>query len=216
MHADSDPVGLAEAKSAVRKTIRGRRDAMDAAARAALSRAITRDIASLGAYRRSRVVMAYVTFGSELQTGDFIRHALGAGKTLILPRVNRATRALELYEVREPARDLEPGVWGILEPKPDRCARVEPDVVDVILVPGLAFDAQCRRLGYGGGFYDRLLGGLTTRPPLRPPLIAGAFEAQMVGAVPAGAHDVPMDIVVTEGGRYPPAPVRGCGPIVNG
>jgi len=204
MRADSDPVGLAEAKSALRKVALGRRDAMDAGARAALSWAITRDIAGLDAYRRSRVVMAYVTFGSEFQTGAFIRHALGAGKTLILPRVNRATRMLELYEVREPARDLGPGVWGILEPKPDRCARVEPDVVDVVLVPGLAFDARRRRLGYGGGFYDRLLGGLTTRPPL----IAGAFEAQMVEAVPAGTHDVPMDIVVTEGGRYPPQPVR--------
>ncbi len=207
MHADSDQIGLAEAKSALRETIRGRRDAMDVGARAALSRAIIQDIIGLDAYRRSRVVMAYVTFGSELQTGAFIRDVLAEGKTLILPRVNRAKRALELYEVREPARDLEPGVWGILEPKPDRCARVELDVVDFILVPGLAFDVRRRRLGYGGGFYDRLLGGLTAHPPLRrPPLVAGAFEAQMVGVVPAGAHDVEMDIVVTESGRYPTDP----------
>jgi 5-formyltetrahydrofolate cyclo-ligase len=164
-----------------------------------LSRAIIQDIIGLDAYHRSHVVMAYVTFGSELQTGDFIRHALEAGKTLVLPRVNRVTRSLELYAVREPARDLEPGVWGILEPAPDRCAPVDPTAVDVILVPGLAFDARRRRLGYGGGFYDRLLGGLTARPPL----VAGAFEAQMVEAVPAGARDVTMDIVVTEGGRYP-------------
>jgi len=214
MYADADSIGLAAAKSAVREAVRGRRDAVDAGARAALSRAIIQDIIGLDAYRRSRVVMAYVTFGSELQTGAFIRHALGAGKTLILPRVNRAKRALELYEVREPARDLEQGVWGILEPKPDRCARVEPDIVEFILVPGLAFDAQGRCLGYGGGFYDRLLGDLAApRPPRpqQPPLVAGAFEAQMIGAVPAGAHDVPMDIVVTEGGRYPtdPEPARG-------
>ena len=200
MRAESDALGLAEAKAAVRKTVLGRRDAMDAGARAALSRAIALDIVALGAYRRSRVVMAYVSFGSEFQTGDVIRHALDAGKTLVLPRINRATRALEMYEVREPARDLEPGVWGILEPGPDRCARVELDIVDVVLVPGLAFDARGRRLGYGGGYYDRLLGGLAARPPL----VAGAFEAQMVGAVPIGAHEVPMDIVVTEGGRYPP------------
>ena len=200
MHVEPDPVGLAEAKSSLRKMILGRRDAMDDGARAALSRAIIQDIIGLDAYRRSRVVMAYVTFGSELQTGALIRHVLSAGKTLVLPRVNRVRRSLELYEVKEPVRDLEPGVWGILEPTPDRCAPVEPAVVDVILVPGLAFDAQCRRLGYGGGFYDRLLGGLTARPPL----VAGAFEAQMVGAVPAGAHDVTMDIVVTEGGRYRP------------
>ncbi len=203
MHVNWGPLGLAEAKSALRETILGRRDAMDTAARAALSRVIIQDIIGLDAYRQSRVVMAYVTFGSELQTGAFIRHVLAEGKTLILPRVNRAKRALELYEVREQARDLEPGVWGILEPKPDQCARVEPDVVEFILVPGLAFDARRRRLGYGGGFYDRLLGGLAVRPPLRPPLVAGAFEAQMVEAVPSGAHDVEMDVVVTESGRYP-------------
>ncbi len=116
MYADADSIGLAAAKSAVREAVRGRRDAVDAGARAALSRAIIQDIIALDAYRRSRVVMAYVTFGSELQTGAFIRHALGAGKTLILPRVNRAKRALELYEVREPARDLEQGVWGSSSP----------------------------------------------------------------------------------------------------
>ena len=207
MRANSGSSGLAEAKSALRETIRARRDAMDAGARAALSRVIIQDIIGLDAYRQSRVVMAYVTVGSELQTGAFIRDVLAEGKTLILPRVNRAKRALELYDVREPARDLEPGVWGILEPKPDQCARVEPDVVEFILVPGLAFDARGRRLGYGGGFYDRLLGGLAAHPPRRPqrrtPLVAGAFEAQMVEAVPAGAHDVEMDVVVTESGRYP-------------
>jgi len=199
MHAESGPLGLVEAKCAVRKTVLGRRDAMDAGARAAMSLAITLDIAALGAYRRSRVVMAYTSFGSEFETDYVIRHALDTGKTLVLPRVNRARRALEMYEVREPARDLQPGVWGILEPRPDRCARVELDIVDVVLVPGLAFDAQGRRLGYGGGYYDRLFGGLTARPPL----VAGAFEAQMVAAVPVGAHDVPLDIVVTEGEHYP-------------
>jgi len=187
MHAESGPLGLVEAKCAVRKTVLGRRDAMDAGARAAMSLAITLDIAALGAYRRSRVVMAYMSFGSEFQTDDVIRHALDTGKTLVLPRVNRARR------------DLQPGVWGILEPRPDRCARVELDIVDIVLVPVLAFDARGRRLGYGGGYYDRLFGGLTARPPL----VAGAFEAQMVAAVPVGAHDAPLDIVVTEGGRYP-------------
>ncbi len=72
MRADSDQIELADAKSALRATILDRRDAMDAGARAALSRAIIQDIIGLDAYRRSRVVLAYVTFGSELQTGAFI------------------------------------------------------------------------------------------------------------------------------------------------
>jgi len=198
MYVDPGPTGLAEAKSTLRETVLSRRDAMDTHTRAALSRIIIQDIVGLAAYRRSRVVMAYISFGTELQTADFIRDVLDQGKTLVLPRVNRARRALDLYQVSEPTRDLEPGVWGILEAKPDRCALIEPSTLDFILVPGLAFDAEGRRLGYGGGFYDRLLAGLIGHPPL----VSGAFETQVVEVVPVGANDLPVDIVVTEGGHY--------------
>ncbi len=85
MRADSGLTGLTEAKSALRTTVLGRRDAMDAGARAALSWAITQDIVGLGVYRRSRVVMAYVSFGSEYQTDAFIRHALDAGNMPLSP-----------------------------------------------------------------------------------------------------------------------------------
>ncbi len=191
-------------KPLLRKTVLGRRDAMDAGMRTVLSRAIVRDIVDLAAYRRSDAVMAYSSFGSELHTDEFVRHTLDRGKTLILPRVNRQKGSLDVHEVRDPANDLEAGTWGIREPNPDRCARVDPDVIDFVLVPGLAFDARGRRLGYGGGFYDKLLAdGLSGRPWL----VAGAFETQMVEEVPVDEHDVPMDVVVTENGYYPPGPL---------
>jgi 5-formyltetrahydrofolate cyclo-ligase len=193
-----------EVKPVLRKTVLGRRDAMDPGTRTALSRAIVNDLFGLSAYRRSGTVMAYADFGSELQTDEFMLHSLDQGKTLLLPRVNRRKRALDIYEVRDPGRDLEEGTWGIREPRPDRCARVDPDIIDFVLVPGLAFDAQGGRLGYGGGFYDRLLAStLSTRTWL----VAGAFEAQMVDQVPLDEHDVPMDVVVTEDGHYPPGPL---------
>lgn len=191
-------------KPVLRKTVLGRRDTMDPGTRTALSRAIVNDLFGLSAYRRSGTVMAYAGFGSELQTDEFMLHSLDQGKTLLLPRVNRRKRALDIYEVRDPGRDLEEGTWGIREPRPDRCARVDPDIIDFVLVPGLAFDAQGGRLGYGGGFYDRLLAStLSTRTWL----VAGAFEAQMVDQVPLDEHDVPMDVVVTEDGHYPPGPL---------
>ncbi len=72
-----------------------------------------------------------------------------------------------------------------------------------MLVPGLAFDARGGRLGYGAGFYDGLL---ASGVPDNAPLVAGAFEAQMVPEVPRDDHDVPVDLVITESGRYPQDP----------
>jgi len=195
---------LHEAKPSLRKRILGRRDAMDSRTRTALSRAIVWDIVETSVYRRSNMIMAYASFGSELQTDEFLRHVLDQGKILLLPRVNRQRELLEVYWVQDPVQDLQVGTWGIREPKPDRCARVEPAVIDFVLVPGLAFDRRGRRLGYGGGFYDKLLAD--TLSPCAW-LVAGAFESQMVEKVPVDEHDMPMDVVVTENGHYPPGPL---------
>lgn len=186
-------------KPYLRKAALARRDAMDAGARAALSRTIIDGITSLGAYRRSGVVLAYVGFGSELQTDAFVSRVLDDKKALVLPRVNRYERRLDIHEVKDPARNLEAGTWGIREPKPARCPSVEPESIDFALVPGVAFDPRGERLGYGGGYYDRLLASCRLSRPL---LVAGAFELQMVEKVPLEGHDVLVDLVVTEGGSY--------------
>ncbi len=197
-------VDTQEAKPSLRKRILGRRDAMEPWTRTALSRAIVQDIVETSVYRRSKTIMAYASFGSELQTGEFVRHTLAQGKTLLLPRVDHRKGLLEVYRVRDPVRDAQIGTWGIREPNPDRCARVDPHAVDFVLVPGLAFDMLGARLGYGGGFYDKLLAdGLSSGAWL----VAGAFESQMVVKVPVEEHDMTMDIVVTENGHYPRGPL---------
>jgi 5-formyltetrahydrofolate cyclo-ligase len=201
---DPHKVDLHETKSSLRKRTLDRRDAMDPWIRTALSRAIVRDIVETSVYRRSSTIMAFASFGSELQTDMFVRHVLDQGKVLLLPRVNRQTQLLELYRVRDPVQDLRVGTWGIREPSPERCTRHEPHIVDFVLVPGLAFDKRGGRLGYGGGFYDKLLAdGLSPCAWL----VAGAFESQMVERVPADEHDIPLDVVVTENGHYPPGPL---------
>jgi 5-formyltetrahydrofolate cyclo-ligase len=191
-------------KPSLRRRILGRRDAMDPCSRTDLSRAIVRDIVETSVYRRSDTVMAYASFGSEVQTDEFMRHVLHQGKVLLLPRVNCQKGLVDIYRVRDPVRDLLAGTWGILEPRPDRCVRVDPHAIDFVLVPGLAFDARGGRLGYGGGFYDKLLAhGLSPCAWL----VAGAFKSQMVEKVPVDGHDMPMDVVVTENGHYPPGPL---------
>jgi len=163
-----------------------------------MSRDIVGKISGLTSYRGARTVLAYVGFGSELQTGDFLRWTLDQGKTLLLPRVNRETKSLDIYEVKDLERDLESGTWGIREPNPDLCSPADIHAVDFVLVPGVAFDSRGGRLGYGAGFYDKLL----ANRPSHAWLVAGAFEIQIVEHVPMHEHDVPVDLVVTEQGHY--------------
>ncbi|HKH10073.1 MAG TPA: 5-formyltetrahydrofolate cyclo-ligase [Rubrobacter sp.] len=192
----------AGAKAALRETILRRRGALPESERASLGGRIIGDVLDLRSYERSNVVLAYASFGTEIPTDRFLRRVLEDGKTLLLPRVGHD--GLDLHEVRDPAGDLAPGTWGIREPKPDLCPLADTHSVDFALIPGVAFDRRGRRLGYGGGYYDRLLAGALSNGT---PLVSGAFEVQMVDEVPVGPHDASVDVVVTEEEIYPG---RGC------
>lgn len=195
-----EPVALPELKRALRTRIRAARDATDARQRAEWSARITDHLLRFVDAARPRAVLSYVTFGTEFDTDAFNLALLARGIELILPRMDRATKRLALFRVADVATDLVAGVWGILEPDPARCAAVVPSGVDWALIPGLAFDAANGRLGYGAGFYDRLLPDL----PRNTPRIAAAFDCQIVDAVPREPHDLAVDRVVTESGPVPP------------
>ena len=185
------------AKAATRRAVLLRRDALPGGERTLLSGRIVAAILDLPTYQEADAVLAYASFGTELQTDELLRRVLDDGKELVLPRVERG--GLGFYEVRDLARDLTPGTWGIREPGPDRCPPADAGGVGFALIPGVAFDRRARRLGYGGGYYDRLLaGGL----PEGTPLVSGAFEVQIVDGVPTDPHDAPVDVVVTEKGVY--------------
>ncbi|MEO6021859.1 MAG: 5-formyltetrahydrofolate cyclo-ligase [Burkholderiales bacterium] len=183
-----------QAKVELRKAILARRDGLGAEARVASSDRIARRVIELPGFRQADVVLAYVSFGSEFDTTDFVRATLAHGKILLLPRVNRQKRRLDLFRVADPAKDLISGTWNIREPDPERCPSWNDETVDFVLVPGVAFDAQGNRLGYGGGFYDCLLEDLGPFPSL----IAAAFASQVVDRVPTEEHDIAVDVVVTE------------------
>jgi 5-formyltetrahydrofolate cyclo-ligase len=184
---------LREAKMALRRQVLARRDALDPAVRAAAAQTITRGLIALPTYGAARVVLLTAAFGSEWDTRPLAAAALAAGKVVAMPRVNAATRMLELHRVTDPAADVAPGYRGIPEPLP-HCPGVAVAAVDWVLVPGVAFDAKGGRLGYGGGFYDRLL------PLLAPGTarVAGAYDMQLVDRVPAAPHDLAVEVIVTE------------------
>jgi 5-formyltetrahydrofolate cyclo-ligase len=197
----SDPAGAAaphgaalrEAKLALRRQALAARDALDPGVRTAAEAAIVERIVALPTFAAARCVLLTLAFRSEWDTLPLVRAALAAGKVVVAPRVDAATRMLGLHALRDPARDIAPGHQGIPEPLPD-CPLVASSSIDWVLVPGVAFDRDGRRLGYGGGYYDRLL------PLLRPglPRVAGAFDLQIVDRVPTGPHDETVATIVTE------------------
>ena len=190
-----DPVGFAlrEAKRVLRERILALRDACPAAQRAAAAQAIAGRILALPSFAAARTVLMTLPFRSEWDTLPLVHAALAAGKTMVLPRVVAGARMLALHAIRDPVADVVAGHWGIREPGA-QCPAVAPDAIDWVLVPGVAFDATGARLGYGGGYYDRLL-PLVARGA---PRIAGAFALQVVDSVPAGPHDLTVDAIVTE------------------
>lgn len=184
---------LKSAKASLRRRILAQRDALAPDLRQARSAKILRSILDLPGYRSANVVAAYASFGSEIDTWDVLRDALRAGKVLLLPRVDRQRHRLDLYRVHDLVSDLAEGVWGIREPAA-HCSVVPPPSVEFMLVPGVAFTPHGDRLGYGGGYYDRLLIELGPSTPR----VAAAFEVQVVDALPVAEHDQRVHQVVTE------------------
>ncbi|HEV8258064.1 MAG TPA: 5-formyltetrahydrofolate cyclo-ligase [Casimicrobiaceae bacterium] len=186
-------VGLREAKRSVRERILRARDAMPAHLRIAASTAIAATLSRRPDFIAARVVLLTLPFGSEWDTALMLSAALAGGKTVAVPRVNQERHMLEIHAVCDAAREIAPGYRGIPEPRAD-CPPVALASIDWVLVPGVAFDAEGRRIGYGGGYYDRLL-PLLDRSATR---VAGAFELQVVERVPAAPHDTTVDAIVTE------------------
>jgi 5-formyltetrahydrofolate cyclo-ligase len=175
-------------KKEIRKKVLAARDSLLPEQRSSKSREIEERLFSLPEFKSARTVMFFASFRSEVDTIPMIRRALASGKRVVLPRVKG--KELELFEIGNVDGDVSPGAWGI--PEPQGSAPVKLDELDVIIVPGAAFDERGNRLGYGAGFYDKLLSAFTK------PSVAIAFEEQIVPNVPADPHDVPVQKIVTE------------------
>jgi 5-formyltetrahydrofolate cyclo-ligase len=184
---------LHEAKLALRAERLAARDAIPEALRGQASGAIAAGVARLASFVTAPVVLLTLPFRSEWDTRPLVRLAQDAGMTVVLPRVVPEQRMLRLYAITDLDRDIELGFQDIPEPR-TACPCIAPDAIAFALVPGVAFDPVGARLGYGGGFYDRLLPLLAAGTPV----VAGAFETQVVERVPVAPHDLRVDTLVTE------------------
>lgn len=182
-------------KLVLRKRIIMQREQLSADTRAIYSATITERLLQLPEYQQADTVLGYMNFGAEFASELWIQRVLADGKRLALPRVNRHTNQLDLYWVDDPENQLEPGLWGIREPVVERCERLNTlNEVEFALLPGVAFGRDGARLGYGGGFYDKLLARMTRRPALA----TAAFSLQLVEQIPQEPTDVKVGWIVTE------------------
>jgi 5-formyltetrahydrofolate cyclo-ligase len=185
---------LRERKQTLRAQISAARNAL--ADRDARSERIGARVVRLPAYAAARVVHCYIGVGSEVQTRSLLTDLLAAGKQLVVPWCAPG-KVLNLFRLTD-LDQLAPSRFGLLEPRADLRSvlahQVAPGDLDLLLLPGIAFDRQGGRLGHGAGYYDRLLWQVRFDA-----LSVGlAFECQLVDEVPMLDHDVFLDGIVTE------------------
>ena len=145
-------------------------------------------------FRNSRLVLFYISTGLEVDTRLLLADLLALNRRVAVPYIDREFGRLVPVEVKHPERELEPGNYGIWEPKNPRPAK-DLHHLDCVLVPGLAFDRQGNRIGRGKGYYDRFLATL----PSRVVRYGLAYDVQMFDTVPAAPGDVKVDRVFVNG-----------------
>jgi 5-formyltetrahydrofolate cyclo-ligase len=191
-------VDLREQKQQLRQQALANREAQDD--KDGLSRRIMEQLFELPAYQQARTVMLYIGIRSEVRTREHVSEILASGRRVVVPFCRG--HELGLFLLHD-LNELAPSGFGLWEPPPTM--RVQADRrcdvkdLDLIAVPGVAFDRRGARLGHGKAYYDRLLHN--ARPDTA--LVGLAFECQVFPAVPTGKRDVFMDLVITESGVYP-------------
>ncbi len=155
---------------------------------------ITDQVLHLHEYVRARGIACYINKGSEVNTRPLIRKTLDQDKRVLLPVVKKGDIELFFSEIKDLGTELAPGSFGILEPKPEFLRPENLDAVDVLFVPGIAWDKEGYRLGWGRGYFDRVLKTL----PAHTRSAGLAFNMQLIHRIPRDQFDLPVDMVVTE------------------
>ncbi|MDD5067531.1 MAG: 5-formyltetrahydrofolate cyclo-ligase [bacterium] len=152
---------------------------------------IRKKLIGLERFKRSVHVFTYVSLEQEVDTRRIIDLCLKHGKKVYVPRIDPVSRAISVYRIT--GMDcLERGSYNILEPAPTRVFKSRRQSFDIILVPGLAFDAEQNRLGRGKGYFDRFL------KKVKGFKIGLCFKEQLFCRIPADKNDVHMDLVLSD------------------
>lgn len=180
------------AKKDLRKKIIALRDALPESKRNIKSKVIALKFLETKKYEKITNILLFHPFGSEIDTRPIIFDALQKNKRVMLPKII-GKDYIGLYYITDPDRDLEPGTYNIMEPS-SLCKRALPPEIELAVIPGVCFDRAFNRLGYGGGFYDRLI------PQIKKDVlkISLCFDMQLVENIPVCDYDKKVNVIITE------------------
>lgn len=193
-----------ENKKELRKRILNIRSSMSLEDAEKNSNIILDKIINMNIYKQSKLVFVYMDFNKEVMTSKLMEHMLCDKKRLVIPYTNTKNIALIPSEITKQT-DLKLNSFGYYEPVTIR--PIDPKEIDLVIVPGLVFDKQLNRIGFGKGYYDRIL------VKLKPSAfkMALAHEFQVLESIPAEEHDIKMDMIVTEKSEW-----KGDTPLIYG
>jgi 5-formyltetrahydrofolate cyclo-ligase len=191
-------------KRGIREALLKKRNGIKLAEKKAKETAIRKRLFALSDFKKARDILFYSSFRSEVDTMRCIKHAIKLKKNIALPVVDEKKKELKLYKIKD-ISELVSGYMGILEPGITKGRETGLKEMDAVIIPGAGFDIRGNRLGYGFGYYDKLLSkpkNVKERSSLRVKrhftTIALAFEEQIVPRVPGEIHDVKVDKIVTD------------------
>lgn len=179
-------------KSILRDEIIKRRDAIDPRDRVKKNELIKKRLTELREFQNAEVILLYASFRSEPDTHELIKECILKGKRIFLPRVNKKKKELEIREINS-FEHLKKNDWGIPEPDEDSPLR-DINEAQLIVIPGVGFDRRGGRIGYGAGYYDKLLSELKRSIPV----IAIAYQEQIHKEIPLESHDRKVDMIITD------------------
>lgn len=161
------------------------------------SRVVLSRITALREYRKAKWLFSYVSMDYEVETIRLIENGLGTGKRIAAPVIveeGKRTGSFLISEIRDCLKELEIGPFGIAQPKPQFLRPVDPKVLEMAVIPGVAFGKDGHRLGHGKGYFDRFLRQLS----LNCLKVGIGFDFQVIPELPHEPHDVPLDVIVTD------------------
>ena len=139
-------------------------------------------------------IMLYLSFNNEVDTSNLATWCLNNCKTVIAPYCINSSSKIIPFIINNLDTDLTKSSFGVMEPKHDILIKANIENIDLIIVPGVVFDENCNRIGFGAGYYDRFL-SLKSK---NTPTIGIAYDYQIIDKVPTGVYDVPLDFIITE------------------
>ena len=183
-------------KKALRKEILTKRSILDAVEKEEKDRKILDRFYDSNYYREAKNIFIYISYDSEINTKGIINKALTDNKKIYVPRTEFKTRLMDAVEITSLDNLIE-SEYGILEPSVEE-PHIDPNEIDLIVVPGVAFDRNGGRMGYGAGFYDRYFKKINEDNMKKVIKLALAYDFQILEKIPMNEQDVPVNYIITE------------------